>query len=117
MHFLAFVPLQEVQHYPPSPQAVPGNPTWATVPSMDGFQAPTLARCLAPLASGHVSAGLCNPPDMYFGVSKYFPVLFIMQNTVRERNALEKYFWGLHEGDPEQSLGLDVSWDENASCP
>ena len=46
-----------------------------------------MAKHFEPLASGNVSTGLCNSPDMYFGVSKYLPIFLIRQN-VAERNSI-----------------------------
>lgn len=70
-----------------------GGNSLVSAPSTGGFQAWVLVSCLELLASGNVSTGLCNSPDMYFGVSKYFPNFLIRQNIAQaplEKNSILK---------------------------
>ena len=49
-----------------------------------------MAKHFEPLASGNVSTGLCNSPDMYFGVSKYLPIFLIRQNVAERSSSLRE---------------------------
>lgn len=101
------------------------------VPSSGGSQAQALAKRLEPLASGNVSTGLCNSPDMYFGVSKFFPIFFHEAKQSRGppgqkgpilKNCLGKTTcWGgphqgvsLTVGAAGHTPGLDTLWEEAA---
>ena len=70
-----------------------GGNSLVSAPSTHGFQAQALVSYLELLASGNVSTGLCNSPDTYFGVSKYFPNFLIRQNIAEaplEKNSILK---------------------------
>lgn len=70
-----------------------GGNSLVSAPSTGGFQARALVSCPELLASGNISTGLCNSPDMYFGVSKYFPNFLIRQNIAQaplEKNSILK---------------------------
>ena len=70
-----------------------GGNSLVSAPSTGGFQARALVSYLELLASGNVSTGLCNSPDMYFGVSKYFTNFLIRKNIAQaplEKNSILK---------------------------